>query len=250
MATCFDFELSRKFCPGRNPMILIASNNPKLVTRWSRSLRGKYTSCVVSHKSALTQTLNSLKPRVLLLDVGLPRLRAARDLPSIQRLSPGTKIIVLSDTLRQNEAIAVLKAGAKGYCNHTISGALLQKATKAVIRRELWAGRKIVSELVEQMISTDNRRGILPTGKINIDGLSPRKRQIAALVVEGIINKEIANRLNISEATVKSHVTGIFRRFKVSRRLELERLFAAVQLDGATPVFPTLTGAIPRSNRR
>jgi len=231
-------------------MILIASNNPTLVTRWSRALRGKYPSCVVSHKSALTQTLSSLKTRVLLLDVGLPRLRVARELPSILTLSPGTRIIVLSDSLSTYEAIAVLKAGAKGYCDHRISGALLQKATRAVIRGELWAGRKIVSELVEEMISTDNRRRFVPTGKISFDGLSPRKRQITALVAEGIINKEIANRLNISEATVKSHVTGIFRRFKVSRRLDLERLFVAVQLDGPTPALPTLTGAIPRSNRR
>ena len=211
-------------------MILIASNNQTLIKRWSRALGGKYASCVVSHKAALTQTLSSLKTPVLLLDVGLPRLRVTRDLPSIQQLSPGTRIIVLSDTLRTYEAIAVLKAGAKGYCDHRISGALLQKATGAVIRGELWAGRKIVSELVEEMISTDNRRRFVPTGNISFDGLSPRKRQIAALVVEGTINKEIANRLNISEATVKSHVTGIFRRFKVSRRLDLERLFAAVQL--------------------
>jgi two-component system, NarL family, nitrate/nitrite response regulator NarL len=231
-------------------MILIATNNPRLAKRWSRALRGKYASCVVSHKPALTQTLSSLKTRVLLLDVGLPRLRTARDLPSIQRLSPPTKIIILSAALNTNEAIAVLKAGAKGYCDHRISGALLQKATRAAIRGELWAGRKIVSELVEEMISTENRRTLVSTGKISFDGLSPRKRQIAALVVEGIINKEIANRLNISEATVKAHVTGIFRRFKVSRRLDLERLFAAVPLNGPTPALPTLTGTIPRSNRR
>jgi two-component system, NarL family, nitrate/nitrite response regulator NarL len=165
-------------------------------------------------------------------------------------LSPATKIIILSDAFNTNEAIAVLKAGARGYCGHGISGALLQKATRTVIRGELWAGRKIVSELVEEMISTDNRRRLVPTGKISFDGLSPRKRQIAALVVEGIINKEIANRLNISEATVKAHVTGIFRRFKVSRRLDLERLFAPVQLDGRAPALPTLTDYIPRSNRR
>lgn len=231
-------------------MILIASNNPKLVTRWSHALRGKYATCVITQKSALTQSLKSLKPRVLLLDIGLPRLRAARELPSLQQLSPATKIVAMSDVRSSNEGLAILKTGVKGYCDHRISGALLQKATRAVIRGELWAGRKIVSELVEEMISTDNRRRLVPTGKISFDGLSPRKRQIAALVIEGIINKEIANRLNISEATVKAHVTGIFRRFKVSRRLDLERLFAAVQLDGPTPVLPTLTGAIPRSNRR
>ena len=231
-------------------MILIASNNPKLVARWSRALHGKYASCVVSRKSALTQTLGSLETRVLLLDFGLPSLRAARDLPSIQRLSSETKIIVLSDALNTNEAIAVLKAGARGYCDHAISGALLQKAIRTVLRGELWAGRRMVSELIDEMVSAGKHKKLLPKAKMNLDGLSTRKQQVAALVIEGAGNKAIANRLNITEATVKAHVTGIFRRFKVSRRLDLERLFAAVQLDGPTPALSTLTGTIPRSNRR
>jgi DNA-binding NarL/FixJ family response regulator len=230
-------------------MILIATSNPKLIARWSRALRGKYASCVVSQKSALTKTLSSLKTRVVLLDCGLPRLRAARDLPGIQRLSPSTKVIVLSNTPTINEAIATLKAGAKGYCEHGIRGTLLQKAIRTVLRGEVWAGRRMVSELIGAMVSADKHRKLLPKAKMSLDGLSARKQQVAALVIEGAGNKAIADRLNISEATVKAHITSIFRQFSVSRRLDLARLFEPSQPDRRPDSAPPPTEANPKSNR-
>jgi DNA-binding CsgD family transcriptional regulator len=61
---------------------------------------------------------------------------------------------------------------------------------------------------------------------MNLDGLSPRQRQIAALVVQAARNKEIASRLKISEAAVKAHIGAMFRKFNLSTRLELARLFS------------------------
>jgi DNA-binding NarL/FixJ family response regulator len=205
-------------------MILIASNNPKLVNRWSRSLRKKYPLYTVSQKTALIRATSSLKPPVLILDVGLPRLRAARELPDIQKLSPLTKILVLSASPTTREGISLLKAGAKGYCGQEISAVLVQKAVRAALRDELWAGRRIVSELINEVI-LPNTRTFFAKSKIPLDRLSPRKRQVAAIVMEGASNKEIANRLNITEAAVKSHLIGIFRQLKLSRRHELARLF-------------------------
>jgi two-component system, NarL family, nitrate/nitrite response regulator NarL len=209
-------------------MILIASNSPKLAMRLTRALRGKYVSCVVTERSALEESLCGLKPSVLLLDVGLPRLRAGRELPNIQRLSPATKVIAMSGANSSSEGIAILKAGAKGYCSHSISGTLLQKAIKAVTRGEFWAGRQIVSELIDEVVSADNSSKPPTEVGISLDGLSPRQRQIAALVVEAARNKEIANRLNISEAAVKAHLGAMFRKFNLATRLELARLFAAL----------------------
>jgi two-component system, NarL family, nitrate/nitrite response regulator NarL len=209
-------------------MILIASHNAKLAMRWTRALRGKYDWCVITEKSALEESLCGLKPGVLLLDVGLPRLRAGRELPNIQRLSPATKVIVLSGAHSSNEGTAILKAGAKGYCSHSISGTLLQKAIKAVSRGEFWAGRQIVSELIDEVVSADNHRKPPAEVRMSLDRLSPRQRQIAALVVEAARNKEIANRLNISEGAVKAHLGAMFRKFNLSTRLELARLFATL----------------------
>jgi two-component system nitrate/nitrite response regulator NarL len=208
-------------------MILIASNNPKLAMRWTRALRGRYVSCVITEKSALGESLRGLKPAVLLLDLRLPRLRPSKELRNMQQLSPTTKIIAISGAHNSEEGAAILKAGAKGYCSHSISGILLQKAIRTVTGGEFWAGRKIVSALIDEALSIESHRNLSSTQNVNLDGLSPRQRQIAALVAQGTRNKEIANILSISEAAVKAHLGAMFRKFNLATRLELARLFTA-----------------------
>ena len=121
----------------------------------------------------------------------------------------------------------MLKAGAKGYRNQNISAALVKKAVRNVLQNELWAGRKIVTKLVEEMIAHSRHEMLAVRSPLPFDALSARKRQIADLVIKGDTNKEIAGQLNISEATVKSHLTGIFRRLQLSGRLALALLSRA-----------------------
>jgi DNA-binding NarL/FixJ family response regulator len=208
-------------------MIVIACNDPKLVNRWNRALGKKYPSYTVSQKTALVRAVSSLKPRLLILHIGFPRLRVARELPAIQGLSPLTKVLVISDSPTTSEGISVLKAGAKGYCSQNISAALLKKAVKTVLQNELWAGHKVVTKLVEEMIALSRHEMLTARSKTPLDTLSARKRQIADLVIKGDTNKEIASQLNISEATVKSHLTAIFQRLQLSGRLKLALLSKA-----------------------
>ena len=204
-------------------MIVIACSDPKLVNRWNRALGKKYPSYTVSQKTALVRAVSSLKPRLLILHIRLPRLRVGRELPVIQGLSPLTKILVISDSPTTSEGISVLKAGAKGYCSSHINAALFKKAAKTMLQNELWAGRKIVTKLVEEMIAHSRHEMLAARSRLPLpfDALSARKRQIADLVIEGATNKEVASRLNISEATVKAHLTGIFRQLQLSGRLGL-----------------------------
>lgn len=95
------------------------------------------------------RAISSLKPRLLILHIGFPRLRVRKDLAAVQGLSPLTKILVISDSPTTIEGVSVLKAGAKGYCSPNISAALLRKAVKTVLQNELWAGHEIVAKLVE-----------------------------------------------------------------------------------------------------
>jgi DNA-binding NarL/FixJ family response regulator len=208
-------------------MIVIACSDPKLVNRWNRALGKKYPSYTVSQKTALVRAVSSLKPRLLILHIGFPRLRVARELPAIQGLSPLTKVLVISDSPTTSEGISVLKAGAKGYCSQNISAALLKKAVKTVLQNELWAGHKVVTKLVEEMIALSRHEMLTARSKTPLDTLSARKRQIADLVIKGDTNKEIASQLNISEATVKSHLTAIFHRLQLSGRLGLALLSRA-----------------------
>jgi two-component system, NarL family, nitrate/nitrite response regulator NarL len=208
-------------------MIVIACNDPKLVNRWNRALGKKYPSYTVSQKTALVRAVSSLKPRLLILHIGFPRLRVGRELPAIQGLSPLTRVLVISDSLTTSEGISVLKAGAKGYCSSHINAALLKKAVKTVLQNELWAGHKVVTKLVEEMTALSRHEMLTARSKTPLDTLSARKRQIADLVIKGHPNKEIASRLNISEATVKSHLTAIFHRLQLSGRLKLALLSKA-----------------------
>jgi DNA-binding NarL/FixJ family response regulator len=205
-------------------MIVIACSDPKLVNRWNRALGKKYPSYTVSQKPALLRAVSSLKPRLLILHTGFPRLRVGRDLPAIQGLSRLTKILVLSDSPTTSEGISALKAGAKGYCRQNISTVLFKKAIKTVLQNQLWAGHEIVTKLVEEMIANSKHEMSTAKSTPPFDCLSARKRQIADLVVEGATNKEIARRLNISEGAVKAHLTGMFRQLHISGRLALALL--------------------------
>ena len=118
-------------------MVVIASNNTKLVNRWSRALQKRYQLYIVNQKSSLLRSIVDIRPRLLLLDAQLPRLRLIRELPDIQKLSPVTRILIVSPSPSNKEAIGVLRAGAKGYCGQNPSAVLLQKAARAVLRDEI-----------------------------------------------------------------------------------------------------------------
>jgi DNA-binding NarL/FixJ family response regulator len=202
-------------------MVVIASNNPRLVKRWSRALQKKYQLYFVNQKSSLLRSIVDIKPRALLLDANLPRLRAVRELPDIRELSPVTKILVLSASPTTKEGIGVLKTGAKGYASPQISAPHLEKAVRAMLRDEVWAGRKMLAEFIAQTVSENRARASAPKSNSALNTLSARKRQIADLISRGAANKDISDQLNISEAAVKAQLTQIFRRFGVSNRLQL-----------------------------
>lgn len=153
-------------------MILIACSNPKLVNRWSRALQNKYQLYFVNQKSSLVRSIGNIRPRLLLLDAHLPRLRIVRELRDIQKLSPLTKILVLSSSPTIREGISVLKAEAKGYCDPEISAILLQKAVRAVLRDELWAGRRIIAALINELVAPNRRIRLALKSKIPLDGLT------------------------------------------------------------------------------
>ena len=199
------------------------------MSRWTRALIGKYALHAVSQKRSLAQAVKSLQPQVLVVNLDLLRPRASRELAAIQQLSPETLIIALSSLPSEKEGIATLKAGVKGYSSQRITADQLDQAIKLVLGGEVWAGRKIVSGLVTELLAPIiSRRVPIVTSRSFLDVLSARKREVAMLAIEGAVNKDIANRLNISEATVKAHLSGIFRQLNISRRLELARLFARV----------------------
>jgi DNA-binding NarL/FixJ family response regulator len=188
---------------------------------WCDRLQGTFAICEVAERKALEQVTANLKPAVLVVDLALPQFGRVWGLPHIQRLSPSTKTLALTDTPAENEAISALTAGAKGYYARTIDPAQLKKAVEAMQKGEMWIQRRFIPSLVAEIVSLQREKDCAAEMDRLLDGLTARQRLVADLISVGASNKEIASRLNIAERTVKAHLTETFRNLGVSDRLHL-----------------------------
>ena len=195
---------------------------------WLRDLSAGFAVCEVAERRALQQVVINLKPDILVVDLELPGFGGLRGLREIRRTSGVTRVIALSASPSNEEGILALKIGCSGYCARSIDPEELVKAVNAVQRDEIWASRSLVCRLVSELLSlVDSQNDTGP--KQNIDSrllkLTERQRIVAMMISRGASNKEIGNRLNISERTVKAHLTQVFRNLGVSDRLHLAALF-------------------------
>ncbi len=210
-------------------MILIASPSSATRRRWQQALAGSFPTHEAAGRDWLEKALAQFKPEILLLDLDPGRFGGLRQIQALLRLSPLTRIVLLRNMPSKSEGVAAIKAGAKGYCGkNSVSPALLRKAVERVRNGEIWVGRELGSALLEELVLSKLREEHLANRKNDVaatddllSSLSPRERQIAEMVGWGERNKEISNRLNITEKTVKAHLTMIFRKLGLSDRLQL-----------------------------
>ncbi len=219
-----------------DPTVVVASVLTETRRRWIQHLQEGMIVCEVSERRALERIMVSLKPEVLVVDLDLPGFRRVRGLRVVRELSPSTKILALAETPADAEGVVALKAGARGYCARAIDPEHLKRAVSAIQHGEIWAPRKLVPGLIDELVSLASRRSsarFRPMPSASLRALTERQRMVAVLIGRGASNKEIANRLRISERTVKAHLTGAFRSVGVSDRLQL-----ALLVQGHVPGLP------------
>lgn len=161
----------------------------------------------------------ALQPDILLLDIRMPGLGGIEALPQIREKSPGTKVLILSGFSEGELMIQALQLGAKGYLSKLLTHRDLIKAIRATYVGEVWAERKVLSEVLESLRQKMQEKN-LPLSDMQ-ETLTDREHEIVKWVIQGMTNKEIATRLGISDKTVKTHLSNIFNKLKISRRLQL-----------------------------
>lgn len=211
---------------GKLSLVIIASAKTEIAIKWSQALQKEYVIHVVADRAALDQSLASLKPAILLLDLDLPKLANGGGVAGIQRLSPSTKTVLFARSPNEKEGASMLKVGVKGYCSSDVGPQDLKRIVGLVQEGEIWVGRKVILQLLDDLASIAKR---LPTNlhvaqNAHLDLLTPREREIVHQISNGASNKEIATRLSVSDKTVKAHLTVIFRKLEVSDRLQLALL--------------------------
>lgn len=157
-------------------------------------------------------------PDVLLLDLFIPEMGGSEVLPQIRERSSSTKVLILTNSFDQELIFRALEEGARGYLQRSVSSADLLKAIRVVHAGEAWIERSVMGQLLEELSRQDHR--VKKRGK-TVQLLSQRETDVASLVAAGLTNQEVANRLSISEKTVKSHLVSIFRKLQISHRLQL-----------------------------
>lgn len=137
---------------------------------------------------------------------------------SIRKATPGCAVVVLSNVPHDDEGLAVLEAGAAGYTGALAVAKVLRNIETVVENGGLWVGPDLLQRL---LVAIGRQAGQPPRTSSKLDKLSPRESEVARAVAAGATNKEVAQKLAITERTVKAHLSQIFAILKVRDRLQL-----------------------------
>ena len=164
--------------------------------------------------SAALADLARAAPDVLLLDLDLGDEDGIEWLPRLQAAAPRARALILTALRDEGRDEAALRAGACGFVPKDAPADVVLRAVRAVAAGELW----FEPAVLEARTGRASRPAARGSG---LESLTAREREVVALVVEGLRNEGIADRLGINEKTVRNHLTAVFAKLGVSGRLEL-----------------------------
>jgi two-component system, NarL family, nitrate/nitrite response regulator NarL len=170
------------------------------------------------------EMVDRLKPDVLLLDIRMPGIDGLSALQRLSASSSATKVIILTASDDKNEFVQAVKYGCSGIVLKHTATDLLIKSIRKVYEGEIWLDTHTTAAVMRQFAMQSSGATATPSYTKQTRERSPlsnREREIVVFVAQGYKNKEIADKMFISEQTVKNHLHNIFDKLGVSDRLEL-----------------------------
>lgn len=207
--------------------VLIADAQP-IVLEGLRSVLSQYSGIeVVGEANDGMETIDKvvhLDPDVIVLDLKLPRIDGLSVLRSIQTRAPRSKVILFASAENKDDFVEAMKLGCSGILLKDGPTSLVEKSIQKVYAGEIWLDSNTTAAVIRQFATPGEFTP--PThsnGKPNRERaqLSQREREIIVLIAQGYKNKEIAEKMFITEQTVKNHLHNVFDKLGVSDRLEL-----------------------------
>jgi NarL family two-component system response regulator LiaR len=156
------------------------------------------------------QVCEAVQPDVILMDLVMPRMDGTTAIRAVRRHWPGVRVIVLTSFKDKDLVQEALQAGAISYLLKNVSSDDLAQAIRAAL-----AGQSTLAPEATQALIQAANQGPRPG-----HDLTPREREVLALMVEGLTNPEIAVRLTISASTARAHVSSVLSKLCVSNRAE------------------------------
>jgi two-component system nitrate/nitrite response regulator NarL len=178
---------------------------------------------LVGEAATCTEALETIvrtQPDIVLLDLDLGGENAVDSIPTLLAAAPGARLIILTGLRAPDLHRRAVRLGAKGLVLKEQAPEVLLQAITKVHRGEVWIERTMMAQVLDEMIRPPAASQPDPE-MARIATLTARERTIIALIGEGLRNRQIAERLYMSETTVSHHLTAIFAKLGVADRLEL-----------------------------
>lgn len=204
-------------------MILLACAEQQRADNWAKKLKDFQVFGQHAHdKRELHTLMRKNQFKVLVLDIVLLGQEGIDGIAAVHELCPDTCIIIMTPTFKPREELFAVLFGAKAYIEYDIAEALMHKVVSKVSEGEVWVDRQFVGRLVSELeaIAKEHHHEVAQIEK-GIMTMTPRENEIAELIATGASNRCIAEKLSISERTVKAHLGVIFKKIGINDRLQL-----------------------------
>lgn len=215
-----------------NPIRVLLIDDSPLIRLGLRSALEDYADItIVAEAGSAADGLAAVtkhKPDVVLLDLHLPDKSGLLVCRDLLKLRPQTKVLVLTSSSNERNVQEALSAGARGYLLKDNDGAALASGLRTVA-----AGQPVLDpSMASQVLNLVKHRGEM-TAAGKLSQLSPQERRVVAFLADGLTNKEIGDRLGLTEKTVKNYLATIFSKLNIARRTQAAALFVEAN-KGAT----------------
>jgi two-component system nitrate/nitrite response regulator NarL len=202
--------------------VCLLSPHPLVLSEFERVLANPGFKLISMHlESALGPDLRHIEiPEavVYVVDAHVARPAAGALLTNILEAHEDARIIVVAEKFDSAETYSLLQMGAKGLLSYTEAREQLPRALPSVAEGGFWVPRAVLSGFIDSILSGTHSRRLKADTTAT---LSRREQEVLNCLLENLANKEIGNKLNISERTVKFHVSNLLSKFGVRRRADL-----------------------------
>lgn len=208
--------------------VLVVDDHPLFRQGVVHSLQAEPDFRVVAETSSGEEALQlaqTLLPDLVLLDVSMPGWDGITTAEKISIACPATAIVMLTVSDDKDKLLSALKAGARGYVLKGVGGKELAQVIRSAAAGEVYVSPSIASEM---LVSLTQAPAPDP-----LQELTPREREILSFIGAGLTNREIGEKIFLSEKTVKHYVTNILQKLQVRRRVEAALLANRHQKGGS-----------------
>lgn len=212
-------------------MNFLVCKNPVLIDLYWAPLLENGESQLLGDFAELLWRAASAKEGLALIDTQIPGFSGMAEVAHLKRTNRNIRILLLSDTMKAEEELTALAAGAAGSCGPDLAPEKIRQILTTVNNGGVWISSAALPQLLQRLKRWENTTQQKNDSKADRDyderivELTPREREIVNLIAKGESNKLIARDLNITDRTVKTHLSIIFQKLKVNDRLQLA-LFA------------------------